>query len=73
MTTPTMLTIKQVAERTGLAQHYIRSLCWQGKICFCRAGNKYLIHWQKFIEYLDRGENPASMSIEAGRKEENEH
>lgn len=64
MTTPIMLTIKETAKRSGLAQHYIRQLCWENKICYRRAGNKYLIHWQKFIEYLNQGENSASVQQE---------
>jgi excisionase family DNA binding protein len=56
---PTMLTINQTAERSGLAMHYIRQLCLQGKITYCRAGSKYLINFEKFVEYLNAGENPA--------------
>ncbi len=55
-TVPTMLSIRATAEKSGLPTHYIRSLCWQNKICFCRAGNKYLINWEKFIEFLNAGE-----------------
>lgn len=56
-TAPTMLTIKETAQRLGLAQHYVRQLCWQEKIIYCRAGNKYLINFEKLIEYLNSGEN----------------
>lgn len=61
MNAPTMLTIKQTAEKTGLAEHYIRQLCINGKIVCCRAGNKYLINYEKFIEHLNTGENGASV------------
>ena len=57
MTAPTMLTIKQTAERTQLAQHYIRQLCLENKIVFRKAGAKYLINYEKFIEYLNNSEN----------------
>jgi len=54
--TPTMLTIKETAQRLGLAKHYVRQLCLQGKIIYCKAGNKYLINIDKLIEYLNIGE-----------------
>lgn len=53
---PTMLTIKETAERTGLAQHYIRQLCLQKKIICHKAGTKYLINYEKFIDYLNTAE-----------------
>jgi len=53
MTAPTLLTIKQTAERTGLAVHYIRQLCLENKIVYRKAGAKYLINFEKFIEYLN--------------------
>ena len=56
MTAPTMLTIKQTAERTGLAVHYIRQLCLENKIVYRKAGAKYLINFEKFIEYLNNSE-----------------
>ena len=57
MTAPTMLTIKQTAERTGLAVHYIRQLCLENKIVYRKAGAKYLINFEKFIEYLNNSES----------------
>ncbi len=56
MTVPTMLTIKETAKRTGLAVHYIRQLCLQDKIVYRKAGAKYLINYEKFIEYLNESE-----------------
>lgn len=52
---PTMLPIKQVAERTGLSYEYIRRLCMQKKIVFVRSGNKYFINMEKFAEFLNNG------------------
>ena len=60
---PTMLTINQTAERSGLAMHYIRQLCLQGKITYCLAGNKYLINFEKFVEYLNTGDSFAPACI----------
>lgn len=50
---PQMLTIKACAQKTGLSYDYIRKLCLQGKIVFVRAGNKYLVNLEKFIDYLN--------------------
>ena len=57
--TPRMLTIEETAKRSGLAKYYIRSLCWQNKICHVRAGQKYLINFEKFIDFLNEGEPAA--------------
>lgn len=63
---PTMLTIKQTAELTGLAQHYVRQLCLQNKICYVKAGNRYLINLERFVEFLDTGESETSSSSSFG-------
>lgn len=57
MNAPTMLTIKETAKRTGLAEHYIRQLCLENKIVYRKAGTKHLINLEKFIEYLNGNEN----------------
>ena len=50
---PTMLTIKETAKVTGIAEYNIRQLVAGNKICFVKAGRKYLINLEKFIEYLN--------------------
>lgn len=60
---PLMLTIKQVAERLKLPVHFIRKLCWEDKISYVKAGNKYLINFGKLIDYLN-GETDDSFSAE---------
>lgn len=50
---PTMLTIKETAERTNLPAHYIRKLCWEKRITFVNVGSKYLINLEKFVEFLN--------------------
>lgn len=52
---PTMLTIKQTAEKTNLPYELIRKLCLQNKIIFIKSGSKYLINFEKFIDYLNGG------------------
>ena len=56
MTFPTMLTLRQAAEATGLSYDHLRKHCLQEKIIFVRAGNKYLVNAEKLQEYLDSGE-----------------
>ena len=63
---PTMLTINETAERIGLAQHFIRQLCLQNKICYIKAGNKYIINWERFLEYLNIGETESPAPISSG-------
>lgn len=50
---PTMLTIKETAEKTGLAEHFIRGLAIGNQIVHVRCGKKYLINLEKLIEYLN--------------------
>lgn len=54
---PEMLPIKEVASRTGLSYDYIRKLCIENRIVYVRAGVKYLVNFQKFCEYLNKGES----------------
>lgn len=54
---PTMLTIKETARATNLPVHFIRQLVWDNKIVYTKAGNKYLVNFEKFIEYLNGGSN----------------
>jgi len=60
---PTMLTINEVAEKTGLAKFHIRTLALQGKIKTIRAGKKILINFEKFIEYLNADEKQNNSNI----------
>ena len=53
MQVPTMLGIKETARQTGLAEHFIRQLCIQGKIIHVKCGKKYLVNLEKFIDYLN--------------------
>ena len=49
---PKMATIKEVAEITGLARHYVRQLALQNKVSHVRAGKKILINVEKRIDEL---------------------
>ena len=54
---PEMIGIEEVRKRIGGALSYeaIRGLCKEGRIVFIRANKKYLINWQRFVEYLNTG------------------
>lgn len=59
---PTMLPLKEVSSRTNLRYEFLRQLCLSGEIVHVRTGNKYLINYEKFLEYLNGnkgGENNA--------------
>ena len=50
---PQMITIKELANRTGLSESSIRTLCKTNKIQYIRTGVKYLINYDRFIDYLN--------------------
>jgi len=56
---PTMLTIRETSNRTGVSYDAIRKLCLQDKIVYIRAGKKYLINFEKFCEFLNKGQQGA--------------
>ena len=53
---PTMLTINQAAERTGLPKTFIRQLIWDRKIVYIRSGQKYLVNLEKLCDFLNTPE-----------------
>lgn len=65
MTIPTMKTLKEAAQITGLSYDYLRKLCLQGKIVYVRAGNKFLLNMEKLVEFLNQGEKKEDESKQA--------
>ena len=53
---PEMVTIKSASARTGVSYDCLWKMCRQGKIVHIRAGNKYLINFEKLIQYLNTGD-----------------
>lgn len=53
---PVMLTISQTAKRANIAEYCIRRLVKQGKILHIKTGVKVLINWEKFVQFLNEGE-----------------
>lgn len=48
-----MIIIKELANRTGLSESSIRTLCKTNKIQYIKTGVKYLINYDRFIDYLN--------------------
>lgn len=61
---PIMLTVKQTAERFGIAQHHARQLALTGKVHALRAGRKILINAQSVAELF----NTCSLSQSEGNQ-----
>ena len=52
---PEMVTIREASERSGLSYYTIRRLCLTDKIVHIKTGTKFLVNWNKFLEYLNGG------------------
>ena len=53
--TPVMLSITELSKRTNLSYSFIRKLCIEKKIVYIKSGTKYLVNFNKFIEFLNKG------------------
>lgn len=53
---PIMLTIPQTAKRLGLHVHFVRACVLDGRAVSVRAGSKYLVNLNRFIDYLNEGD-----------------
>ena len=53
---PEMLPLQTVSDRTGISYGAIRNLCLERRIVHIRIGRKYLVNYEKFLEYLNTGE-----------------
>ena len=53
---PTMKSIKEMVELTGLPYSFLRNLCVQNRIVHIKTGKKYLINYERFIDFLNSGE-----------------
>lgn len=50
---PTMITLKEAAEMTGLPYYRLWKLCKENKIIHIRAGKRFYINQEKLAEYLN--------------------
>jgi len=52
---PRMRSILEVSKETGISYHTIRQWCLEKKIVYIKAGNKYLVNLDRFIDFLNTG------------------
>ena len=50
---PTMLTINEASEKTGMSYALLRKLCLENRIVHIRSGRKYLINLEKLVDFLN--------------------
>lgn len=53
---PRMVPIQTLADESGISYKALWQMCKQNKIVYIKSGNKYLVNVDKFIEYLNTGE-----------------
>ncbi len=54
---PTMVTVTELVETTGISEYTIRGLIRDKKIIYIKSGHRFLINLEKFVEYLNTGDN----------------
>ena len=52
---PRMAPIQTVADECGFSYKTLWKMCKENRIVYVKAGNKYLINFDKFIEFLNTG------------------
>ena len=55
MVIPTMLTINEVSDRTGISRDAIRKMVLSGELAHIKVGKKYLVNFNRFVEFLNGG------------------
>lgn len=50
---PTMITVDEVSERTGLTKRFIRECVKEDKVVYIMVGRKILVNFEKFIDFLN--------------------
>lgn len=50
---PTMLTIRETAERVGLSYGIVRRMCLKGEIVTVKVGRKTYVNLDRFIGFLN--------------------
>jgi len=50
---PEMLTLDQTSKRSGLSYDALRKMCLNNEIVYIRVGKKFLINWNRFVDYLN--------------------
>lgn len=65
---PTMKSIFECSQITGLAKYHVRQLVLQDKIKYVKAGRKYLVNLESLIEYPNNGETQTNTEKENSNK-----
>lgn len=55
-----MITLREAADRTGISYNRLRKMCINRRIVHIKAGCKFLINWDKLVDYLNTGEQENS-------------
>ena len=50
---PTILSLKEVSAKTGLSYECLRQLCLKNEIVYFKSGTKYMVNYEKFLEFLN--------------------
>ena len=61
---PRMTTIDETARMANVPKHFVRQLVIQNRVVHVKAGRKYLINFDRFIDYLNSGEEQAEAEPE---------
>lgn len=56
---PHMGTIKEAAEKSGLAVYRVRKLVASGQVRYIKAGRRILVNLDSLARYLENGDQPA--------------
>lgn len=51
-----MVTLREASNRTGVSYDRLRKMCINRQIVYIKAGSKFLLNWDKLVEYLNAGE-----------------
>lgn len=51
-----MVTLREASNRTGVSYDRLRKMCINRQIVYIKAGSKFLLNWDKLVEYLNNGE-----------------
>lgn len=52
-----MVTLKEASSRTGISYDRLRKMCINHQIVYIKAGSKFLLNWEKLVDYLNTGES----------------
>lgn len=53
---PTMVSIKDAADQTGLSPYYLRQLCRSGRVRYVVAGHRWLVNLDSLAVYFEHGD-----------------